>query len=106
MAGILPPGSAFDDHPAGQDACKTAYSLRPFFHQLPKTLAPDVQWPPVETVTLCKYHTGKKQLDAWRGQVVCSPTCPPAGGCATRVLVRIPEVKEVCSIYAGPHPIL
>ena len=85
---------------------ETPYSLRPFFHQLPKSLALDVQWPPGETVTLCKYHSGKKQLDAWRGQVVNSPTCPPAGGCATRVLVRIPDVKEICTVYNGPHPIL
>jgi hypothetical protein len=85
---------------------ETPYSLRPFFHQMPKTLALDVQWPPGETVTLCKYHSGKKQLDAWRGQVISSPTCPPTGGCATRVLVKIPDVKDVCAIYPGPHPIL
>ena len=66
----------------------------------------DVQWPPGETVTLCKYQSGKKQLDAWRGQVVCSPTSPPTGGCATRVLVKIQDVKDVVSIYPGPHPIL
>ena len=82
------------------------YSLRPFFHQMPKTLALDVQWPPSEIVTLCKYHSGKKLLDAWRGEVVSSPTCPPTGGCATRVLVRIPDVKDVCTLYPGPHPIL
>ena len=45
-------------------------------------------------------------MDAWRGQIVCSPTCPPVGGCATRVLVKIPDVKDVCTIYNGPHPIL
>jgi hypothetical protein len=90
----------------GPQAKETPYSLRPFFHQLPKSLALDVQWPPGETVTLCKYHSGKKQMDAWRGQVVCSPTCPPVGGCATRVLVKIPDVKDVCTIYNGPHPIL
>ncbi len=90
----------------GPQAKAAPYSLRPFFHQMPKTLALDVQWPAGETVTLCKYHSGKKQLDAWRGQVVSSPTCPPTGGCATRVLVRIPDVKDVCTIYPGPHPIL
>jgi hypothetical protein len=89
--------------PRGKDA---PYQLRPFFHQLPKTLALDVQWPVGETVTLCKYHSGKNQLDAWRGEVISSPTCPPTGGCATRVLVKIPEVKDVCTIYNGPHPVL
>ena len=85
---------------------ETPYSLRPFFHQLPKSLAVDVQWPPGEPITLCKYQSGKKQLDAWRGHVISSPTSPPAGGCATRVLVKIQDVKDVCSIYNGPHPIL
>lgn len=90
----------------GPQQKETPYSLRPFFHQMPKSLAVDVQWPPGETVTLCKYHSGKKQLDAWRGQVISSPTSPPTGGCATRVLVKIQDVKDVCTIYPGPHPIL
>jgi len=85
---------------------EAAYNLRPFFHQMPKTLALDVQWPVGETVTLCKYHSGKNQLDAWRGQVVSSPACPPTGGCATRVLVKVPGVEDVCTIYGGPHPVL
>ncbi|MCX7007484.1 MAG: hypothetical protein NTY53_09600, partial [Kiritimatiellaeota bacterium] len=88
---------------AGPDA---PYALRPFFHQLPKSLALDVEWPAGETTTLFKYHATKKLLDAWRGRVVTSPGCPPAGGCATRVLVQIQNVPDVCSIYAGPHPIL
>jgi L-fucose isomerase-like protein len=82
------------------------YDLRPFFHQMPKTLALDVQWPAGETVTLCKYHSGKMLLDAWRGEVVASPACPPTGGCATRVLVKIEGVPDVCAIYPGPHPVL
>jgi len=76
----------------GPQVKKTSYSLRPFLHKLPKSLALDVQWPPGETVTLCKYHSGKKQIDAWRGQVVCSPTCPPVGGCATRMLQGYPLI--------------
>ena len=90
----------------GPHAKETPYRLRPFFHQLPKSLALDVDWPTGETVTLCKYHSGKRQLDGWRGQVMSSPGCPPTGGCATRVLVKVPEVKDVCAIYNGPHPIL
>ena len=90
----------------GPRAKESLYDLRPFFHQMPKTLALDVQWPRGETVTLCKYHSGKNQLDAWRGEVVSSPTCPPAGGCATRVLVKVEGVADVCTIYGGPHPIL
>jgi len=82
------------------------FILRPFFHQLPKTPALDVQWTPGEKVMLAKYYSGKKNICCWTGQVVESPTCPPAGGCATRVLVEIDQVDDVCSIYPGPHPIL
>ncbi|HRT09438.1 MAG TPA: hypothetical protein P5233_13745, partial [Candidatus Paceibacterota bacterium] len=89
--------------PRGKEA---TYDLRPFFHQMPKTLALDVQWPAGETVTLCKYHSGKNLLDAWEGRVVSSPACPPTGGCATRVLVKLDAVADVCSVYPGPHPVL
>ena len=82
------------------------YALRPFFHQLPKSLALDVKWPEGEVVTLCKYHSGEKRLDAWQGRVISSPECPPAGGCATRVLVELTGVKDICSAYPGHHPVL
>ncbi|MBM3883558.1 MAG: hypothetical protein FJ387_28280 [Verrucomicrobia bacterium] len=85
---------------------ETPYDLRPFFHQLPMTLALDVQWPAGEPATLVKYQSGKRILDAWRGEIVSSPACPPTGGCATRVLVRLEGVADVCSVYSGPHPIL
>lgn len=89
--------------PAKKDA---PYDLRPFFHQMPKTLALDVQWPEGEPVTLCKYHANERRLDAWLGDVVSSPKCPPSGGCATRVLVKMRDVQDVCTIYPGPHPVL
>jgi hypothetical protein len=38
--------------------------------------------------------------------VLSSPTCPPAGGCATRVLASLDGVTDVCSVYSGPHPVL
>lgn len=90
----------------GPEAKEAPYDLRPFFHQLPKTLALDVKWPAGEPVTLCKYHANEKRLDAWAGDVVDSPACPPSGGCATRVLVKMRDVQDVCSIYPGPHPVL
>ncbi len=89
--------------PCGSDA---PYDLRPFFHQMPKSLALDVQWPANETATLFKYQTVKKTLDAWRGSVITSPGCPPTGGCATRVMVKMENVADICTIYPGPHPIL
>ncbi|HNR34260.1 MAG TPA: hypothetical protein PKO36_03710 [Candidatus Hydrogenedentes bacterium] len=94
------------DRLLGPKAKAVPYRLRPFFHQLPKTLAVDVVWPRDESVTLCKYHSGENRLDAWAGKVVESPECPPVGGCATRVLVEFTGVKDVCEIYPGPHPIL
>jgi hypothetical protein len=90
----------------GPKAGEATYDVRPFFHQMPKTLALDVQWPAGEPVTLFKYQSDKRSLDAWRGQVVASPSSPPTGGCATRVLVKLEGVADVCSVYAGPHPIL
>ena len=89
--------------PDGKDA---TYDLRPFFHHLPKTVALDVQWPAGAPTTLFKYHSGAGRLDAWVGDVIESPACPPTGGCATRVLVRMRDVPEVCSVYPGPHPVL
>jgi len=90
----------------GPEQKDAPYHLRPFFHQLPKSLALEVQWPAGEVATLCKYQTGKNTLDAWRGRILSSPTCPPTGGCATRALVSLDGVADVCSVYAGPHPIL
>jgi len=91
---------------AGPDGNDAPYTLRPFFHQLPKTLALDVVWTPGSRVTLCKYHSGEKRLDAWAGDLVSSPSCPPTGGCATRVLTKMDDVDDICSIYPGPHPVI
>ncbi|NLX14940.1 MAG: hypothetical protein GXY44_15000 [Phycisphaerales bacterium] len=82
------------------------YLVRPFFHQLPKTPALDVLWTPGEPVILAKYHTGQDKLSCWTGKVIESPTSPPTGGCATRVLMDVDKVDDVCAIYPGPHPIL
>jgi len=90
----------------GPKSPEAIYDLRPFFHQMPKTMALDVQWPPAEPATLFKFQTGQNVLNAWRGTVISSPTTPPTGGCATRVLVRLEGVADVCSAYTGPHPIL
>ena len=70
------------------------------------TLALDVQWPAGEPVTMMKYQAGENLLDAWGGTVVSCPEAPPTGGCATRVLVKMEDVPDICDIYPGPHPIL
>mgnify|MGYP007112885751 FL=1 len=90
----------------GPDAKDAPYALRPFFHQMPKTLALDVDWPAGERITLAKYHRDENRLDAWCGEIIDSPQCPPSGGCATRVLARMDNVDDICSIYPGPHPVV
>jgi hypothetical protein len=90
----------------GADGPSQPYAIRPFFHQAPKTAAIDVQWTPEAPVILAKYYSGKKKICCWTGRVIESPACPPAGGCATRVLVEVDGVDDVCDIYPGPHPIL
>ena len=91
---------------SGPDGKDAPYLLRPFFHQMPKTLAMDVQWPAGESATLFKYHSDKKSLDAWDGTVLSSPKSPPTGGCATRVLVSMKNVPDVRTVYPKHHPIL
>lgn len=43
-------------------------------------------------------------LACWTGKVVCSPTSPPTGGCATRVLVEMDGVDDVCDVYHLRQP--
>lgn len=90
----------------GPEGPAQPFLIRPFFHQMPKTAALDVQWPENEPVILAKYYSGQKRLCCWTGRSLGSPTCPPTGGCATRVLVEIDRVQDVCEIYPGIHPIL
>ncbi len=90
----------------GPDGPSRPFRVRPFFHQLPRTPALDVQWAQDEPVTVLKYLSGQDTLSCWTGRVITSPECPPTGGCATRVLVEIDRTEDVCEIYAGPHPVL
>lgn len=90
----------------GPQGPRLPFAVRPFFHQLPKTPALDVQWTPGEPILVAKYLPGKDALSCWTGKVIGSPESPPTGGCATRVLMEIDGVADVCDIYAGPHPVL
>ncbi len=90
----------------GPKAARQEFQVRPFFHQLPKTAALDVQWTPGECVVLAKYVSTTNRLCCWTGKVIDSPASPPTGGCATRVLLEMDRVEDVCAVYAGPHPIL
>jgi len=88
----------------GPDAPAQQYKVRPFFHHLPKTPALDVQWTPDTPVILSKMYS-ERDIRYYTGKVICSPTCPPTGGCATRVLVDF-GVDNVTSVYMESHPIL
>ena len=90
----------------GTDGSEQKYLVRPFFHQLPKTAALDVQWEPWEPVMLVKYFTETNSIGCWTGKIVESPKSPPTGGCATRVLVNMDNVENIADTYLGPHPIL
>jgi hypothetical protein len=90
----------------GPEGPSNPFAVRPFFHQLPKTPALDVQWTPGEPILVAKYVVGQDTLTCWTGTVIESPASPPTGGCATRVLASIDGVGDVCDIYAGPHPVL
>ena len=90
----------------GPKGASQQFVVRPFFHQFPNTVALDVHWTPGEPILVTKYQTGKNALSCWTGKVIESPASPPTGGCATRVLMEIDSVKDVCDIYAGPHPVL
>jgi len=88
----------------GPDKPAQEFKIRPFFHHLPKTPALDVQWTPGDPVILAKMHP-KHEVRYFTGTVIGSPSCPPTGGCATRVLVDF-DVDEITSVYMGSHPIL
>jgi len=82
------------------------FRIRPFTHQLPKTAAIDVQMTPGERVFLMKYVPGGKMIFAYAGTMVGSPEINTAGGCATRFVMDVDKIEDVCSIYHGPHPIM
>ncbi len=82
------------------------FRIRPFTHQLPKTAALDIRMTPGEKVFLMKYVPPKNQVFAYTGTMVGSPEINTAGGCATRFVMDVDNVEDVCSIYQGPHPIL
>jgi len=88
----------------GPDGPPQPFKIRPFFHHLPKTPALDVQWTPGMPVILAKLNPAPK-VQYFTGTVIGSPSCPPTGGCATRVLVDF-KVDDVTTVYMGSHPVL
>jgi len=88
----------------GPDKPPQAFKIRPFFHHLPKTPALDVQWTPGTPVILAKMHP-QQEVQYFTGKVIGSPSCPPTGGCATRVLVDF-GVDDITKVYMGSHPVL
>jgi len=82
------------------------FRIRPFTHQLPKTAAIDVRMPAGEKVFLTKYTSSVSNAFAYTGTMVGSPEINTAGGCATRFLMDVDKIDDICSIYHGAHPIL
>ena len=85
---------------------ETPFRIRPFTHQLPKTAALDVRMTPGERVFVMKYIPPENRIFTYTGTMVGSPEINTAGGCATRFVMDVDKVDDVCSIYHGPHPIL
>ena len=82
------------------------FRIRPFTHQLPKTAALDVKMTPGDKIFLMKYIPPQHRIIAYSGTMVGSPEMNTAGGCATRFVMDVDKVEDVCSIYQGPHPIM
>jgi hypothetical protein len=82
------------------------FRIRPFTHQLPKTAAIDVKMPPGEKGIVTKYIPKNNSVFAYTGTMVGSPEITSAGGCATRFVMDLDKLDDVCSAYHGAHPIL
>ena len=82
------------------------FRIRPFTHQLPKTAALDVRMTPGEKVLVTKYFLQSDSLFIYTGTMVGTPEINTAGGCATRFVMDIDKIDDVCSTYQGAHPIL
>ena len=82
------------------------FSIRPFTHQLPKTAALDVKMTPGDKVFVMKYIPPQNRIVAYSGAIVGSPNIDTAGGCATRFVMDVNKVEDVCSIYNGAHPVM
>jgi hypothetical protein len=90
----------------GPDKAEKPFRIRPFTHQLPKTAAIDVQMTPGEKILLMKYIPPANRIFTYTGTMVGSPEINTAGGCATRFVMDVDKIDDVCSIYHGAHPIM
>ena len=82
------------------------FRIRPFTHQLPKTAAIDVKMPPGEKMFIMKYFSSQNRLSVYTGTMVGSPEINVAGGCATRFVMEMDKIDDVCETYQGPHPVM
>ena len=82
------------------------FLIRPFAHQAPKTAAIDVKMPPDAQAVIMKYVPDPKMIFGYTGKILYSPDFDVAGGCATRFLMDVDKLDDVCNMYHGPHPIL
>ena len=90
----------------GPDKKELPFHIRPFTHQLPKTAAIDVHMPKGEKAIIMKYVSAQNRIVAYTGTIVGSPEIHTAGGCATRFVMDVDKLDDVCSMYNGAHPIM
>ena len=96
--------SALQLHGPGQK--EVAFKIRPFTHHQPPTPALDLQFEPGQKIFVAKYLPQQNKLFAFTGEMVGSVNIEIAGGCASRFLMNVDKLEDVCDMYHGPHPIM
>ena len=96
--------SALELHGPGKR--EVPFKIRPFSHHLPPTPALDLQFKPGQKIFVAKYVPPQNMLFAYTGEMVGSPDIEIAGGCASRFLMNVDKLEDVCDMYHGPHPIM
>ena len=96
--------SALQLHGPGQK--EVPFKIRPFAHHLPPTPALDLQFEPGQRIFVTKYIPPQNKLIAYTGEMVGSVDMEIAGGCASRFLMNVDKLEDVCDMYHGPHPIM
>ena len=96
--------SALQLHGPGKP--EVPFNIRPFTHHLPPTPALDLQFEPGQRIFVAKYLPPLNKLMAYTGAMVGTVDIEIAGGCASRFLMNVDKLEDVCDMYHGPHPIM
>lgn len=85
---------------------QSKFMIRPFMHHLPASPALDVQFEPKERIFVTKYLPAQSTICGYTGEMIGSIDSEITGGCASRFLMDVDKLEDVCSMYQGPHPIM